>query len=72
VKLNSADFQKGGFDLPDCVQVARWLAEEKIDLLEVSGGTYEQPKLFGYQGRTETAAEPQRASTRKREAYFLE
>jgi 2,4-dienoyl-CoA reductase-like NADH-dependent reductase (Old Yellow Enzyme family) len=72
VKLNSADFQKGGFDLPDCVQVARWLAEEKIDLLEVSGGTYEQPKLFGYEGRAETAAEPQRASTRRREAYFLE
>jgi 2,4-dienoyl-CoA reductase-like NADH-dependent reductase (Old Yellow Enzyme family) len=72
VKLNSADFQKGGFDLPDCVRVAQWLAEESIDLLEVSGGTYEQPRLFGYQGRSETAAEPQRASTRRREAYFLE
>jgi 2,4-dienoyl-CoA reductase-like NADH-dependent reductase (Old Yellow Enzyme family) len=72
VKLNSADFQKGGFDLPDCVRVAGWLAEEQIDLLEVSGGTYEQPKLFGYQGRAASAAEPQRASTRRREAYFLE
>ena len=72
VKLNSADFQKGGFDLPDCVRVAGWLAEERVDLLEVSGGTYEQPKLFGYQGRADTAAEPQRASTRRREAYFLE
>jgi 2,4-dienoyl-CoA reductase-like NADH-dependent reductase (Old Yellow Enzyme family) len=72
VKLNSADFQKGGFDLQDCVRVAGWLAEEKIDLLEVSGGTYEQPRLFGYQGRAATAAEPQRASTRRREAYFLE
>jgi 2,4-dienoyl-CoA reductase-like NADH-dependent reductase (Old Yellow Enzyme family) len=72
VKLNSADFQKGGFDLPDCVQVARWLAEERVDLLDISGGTYEQPRLFGYQGRAETAAEPQRASTRAREAYFLD
>ena len=72
VKLNSADFQKGGFDLPDCVRVAGWLAGEKIDLLEVSGGTYEQPKLLGYEGRAETAAEPQRASTRQREAYFLD
>lgn len=72
VKLNSADFQKGGFDLPDCVRVAGWLAEENIDLLEVSGGTYEQPQLFGYQGRAASAAEPQRASTRRREAYFLD
>jgi 2,4-dienoyl-CoA reductase-like NADH-dependent reductase (Old Yellow Enzyme family) len=72
VKLNSADFQKGGFDLPECVQVARWLAEERVDLLEISGGTYEQPQLFGYEGRAASAAEPQRASTRRREAYFLE
>ena len=72
VKLNSADFQKGGFDLPDCIQVAKWLAEERVDLLEVSGGTYEQPRLFGHEGRAGTAAEPQRASTRRREAYFLE
>jgi 2,4-dienoyl-CoA reductase-like NADH-dependent reductase (Old Yellow Enzyme family) len=72
VKLNSADFQKGGFDLPDCVRVAEWLAAEQVDLLEVSGGTYEQPKLFGYAGRSATAAEPARASTRRREAYFLE
>jgi 2,4-dienoyl-CoA reductase-like NADH-dependent reductase (Old Yellow Enzyme family) len=72
VKLNSADFQKGGFDLPDCVQVAGWLAAEQIDLLELSGGTYEQPKLFGYAGRAATAAEPARESTRRREAYFLE
>jgi 2,4-dienoyl-CoA reductase-like NADH-dependent reductase (Old Yellow Enzyme family) len=72
VKLNSADFQKGGFDLEDCVQVAKWLAAERIDLLEISGGTYEQPQLFGYAGRAATAHEPQRASTRQREAYFLD
>lgn len=72
VKLNSADFQKGGFDLPDSVRVAKWLEAEGVDLLEISGGTYEQPKLFGYAGRDDTAAEPQRASTRQREAYFLE
>jgi 2,4-dienoyl-CoA reductase-like NADH-dependent reductase (Old Yellow Enzyme family) len=72
VKLNSADFQKGGFDLPDAARVAGWLAEERIDLLEISGGTYEQPRLFGHAGRAASAAEPQRASTRHREAYFLE
>jgi 2,4-dienoyl-CoA reductase-like NADH-dependent reductase (Old Yellow Enzyme family) len=72
VKLNSADFQQGGFDLPDCVRVAGWLEEEGIDLLEISGGTYEQPRLFGHAGRAASAAEPQRDSTRRREAYFLE
>jgi 2,4-dienoyl-CoA reductase-like NADH-dependent reductase (Old Yellow Enzyme family) len=72
VKLNSADFQKGGFELADSVRVAEWLAAENIDLLEVSGGTYEQPRLFGYEGRKQSASEPPRASTRRREAYFLE
>ena len=72
VKLNSADFQNGGFDLPDCVRVAGWLAEERIDLLEISGGTYEQPQLLGHAGRAADAAEPQRARQRRREAYFLD
>lgn len=66
VKLNSADFQKGGFSLSDCVSVARWLSEDGIDLLEISGGTYEQLSLMGVEP-TEV-----RESTRKREAYFIE
>lgn len=66
VKLNSADFQKGGFSLEDCIKVARWLGEDGVDLLEISGGTYEQLSLIG--------VEPTdvRESTRKREAYFIE
>ncbi|RBP51297.1 NADH:flavin oxidoreductase/NADH oxidase family protein [Arenicella xantha] len=65
-KLNSADFQKGGFSVEECIQVATWLAEDSLDLLEISGGNYEQLSLLG--------AEPQdvRDSTRKREAYFLD
>jgi len=72
VKLNSADFQKGGFDFHDSLQVARWLEQAGIDLLEISGGTYEQPKLLGVAGLE--AEEPQavRASTRAREAYFVD
>ncbi len=66
VKLNSADFQKGGFTIEDSAQVARWLEEDGIDLIELSGGTYEQMSFVnGAQG-------PQRDSTVKREAYFLE
>lgn len=64
VKLNSADFQQGGFDLEDCKKVAHWLGREKIDLLEVSGGTYES---LVWMDNSE-----QRDSTIQREAYFLE
>jgi 2,4-dienoyl-CoA reductase-like NADH-dependent reductase (Old Yellow Enzyme family) len=66
VKLNSADFQKGGFSLEDCITVASWLGEDGVDLLEISGGTYEQLSLIG--------VEPTdvRESTRKRDAYFIE
>ncbi len=42
-------------------------------LLEISGGTYEQPKYFGHTGSADTAVSeaPQRESTKQREAYFL-
>ncbi len=66
VKLNSSDFQKGGFSFEECVQVAQWLGEEGIDLLEISGGNYEQLSLLGM------PAQEVRDSTRKREAYFIE
>lgn len=73
VKLNSADFQKGGFDLEDSAQVTTWLAQEGIDLLEISGGTYEQIRLLGHSGDESQAENPNvRASTRQREAYFLQ
>ena len=71
VKLNSDDFRKGGFTHEDCLQVVQLLNGEGIDLLEISGGTYEQPRLLGFEGRAEDAT-PLRESTRKREAYFLE
>lgn len=71
IKLNSDDFRKGGFSHEDCLQVVEWLNDEGIDLLEVSGGTYEQPKLLGFEGKSETVA-PARESTRQREAYFID
>ncbi|MCL6414114.1 NADH:flavin oxidoreductase/NADH oxidase family protein [Aestuariirhabdus sp. Z084] len=66
VKLNSADFQRGGFSHEDSLQVASWLEEAGIDLLEISGGTYEQLSLLGMEPNEV------RESTRKREAYFIE
>ena len=68
VKLNSSDFQKGGFTHEDSAQVARWLCDEGLDLLEISGGTYEQAALFGRPAEGEKKAE----STLRREAFFLE
>jgi 2,4-dienoyl-CoA reductase-like NADH-dependent reductase (Old Yellow Enzyme family) len=65
-KLNSADFQKGGFSFDECITVAKWLAEDGLDLLEISGGTYEQASMLDL----DTAEV--RESTRQREAYFLE
>jgi 2,4-dienoyl-CoA reductase-like NADH-dependent reductase (Old Yellow Enzyme family) len=62
VKLNSADFQRGGFSEDDSRDVVAALAQEAVDLIEVSGGNYESPAMSG------SAA----ASTRTREAYFLE
>jgi 2,4-dienoyl-CoA reductase-like NADH-dependent reductase (Old Yellow Enzyme family) len=71
VKLNSADFQRGGFAFEESLQVAVWLEAAGIDLLEISGGTYEQPKMMGIAGlEPVTGALP--ASTVAREAYFLD
>ena len=73
VKLNSADFQKGGFSAEDSSKVASMLSDAKIDLLEISGGTYEQPRLLGLDT---VSINPKRSEIRKestiaREAYFL-
>jgi len=72
VKLNSADFQKGGFGFEDSLRVAQWLERAGIDLLEVSGGTYEQPKLVGIEGLESEDPQAVKHSTRLREAYFAD
>ena len=51
VKLNSTDFQKGGFT-----------EAESRNVVEINGGNYESPAMSG----------PAAASTRAREAYFLD
>jgi 2,4-dienoyl-CoA reductase-like NADH-dependent reductase (Old Yellow Enzyme family) len=65
VKLNSADFQRGGFTEEESMEVICALEAEGVDLLEISGGTYEKPAVTG-------AIREMRASTLAREAYFLE
>lgn len=63
VKMNSADFQRGGFSEDDARQVVQLLNGEGLDLLELSGGSYESPAM---QGRTADGR------TLAREAFFLE
>ncbi len=67
VKLNSADFQRGGFTEEDSGAVVKALEAEGIDLLEISGGNYENPLMVG-SGEMNAIA---RESTKLREAYFL-
>lgn len=63
VKINSADFQRGGFDLDDAHKVVQMLNPLGVDVIEISGGNYEAPAM---QGRTADGR------TLAREAYFLE
>lgn len=65
VKLNSADFQRGGFGEDESIEVVQALAEEGIDLLEISGGTYASAAMLGVDPSL-------KESTRQREAYFLD
>ena len=63
VKLNSADFQRGGFDADDAGRVIAMLEPLGVDLVELSGGSYESPAMAG---------RPTDGRTAGREAYFLE
>jgi len=66
VKLNSADFQRGGITEEDVIAVFKAIDAAGIDLIEVSGGTYEAPAMAG------AKEEKRQASTIAREAYFLD
>jgi 2,4-dienoyl-CoA reductase-like NADH-dependent reductase (Old Yellow Enzyme family) len=62
IKLNSADFQKGGFSEEESIEVVKILSKEGIDLIEISGGTYEAPAMMG----------KRKKSTIIREVYFMD
>ncbi|EBA10587.1 NADH:flavin oxidoreductase/NADH oxidase family protein [Roseobacter sp. CCS2] len=60
IKMNSADFQKGGFEGDEAYDLIAALSAEGIDLIEISGGNYESPAMTGVKQST------------TREAYFLD
>lgn len=63
-KLNSSDFQKGGFSHEESIAVARMLQHEGIDFLEISGGNFEAPVSYQHSSH--------QTSSEAREAYFLD
>ncbi|WP_180165219.1 NADH:flavin oxidoreductase/NADH oxidase family protein [Acinetobacter sp. YH12049] len=66
VKLNSADFQRGGISEADVIEVFKAIDSAGIDMIEISGGSYEAPAMAG------AKEEKRKASTIAREAYFLD
>jgi len=72
VKLNSADFQKGGFSFVDCTEVVKWLAQHQVDLIEISGGNYEQARMMDLGGIEERDVSGLPPATKAREAYFAD
>lgn len=63
IKINSADFQRGAFTEEESLEVIDILSNEGIDMIEVSGGTYERSAMMGHSLKE---------STKQREAYFAD
>lgn len=61
IKINSVEFQKGGFDAAECKELCAALEANRLDFVELSGGTYEE---LGFVHKKD--------STKKREAFFLD
>lgn len=61
IKINSVEFQKGGFDAAECKELCAALEANRLDFVELSGGTYEE---IGFVHKKD--------STKRREAFFLD
>ncbi|KAJ5987850.1 FMN-linked oxidoreductase [Penicillium waksmanii] len=68
VKLNSADHSAA--NLEDTITQIRLLVDAGIDFLEVSGGTYENPRMVD--GDKPAISQTKSARTAAREAFFLD
>lgn len=68
IKLNSADVSSSG-STADVLAQIRLLAEIGIDFIEISGGSYEDPKMLELDSTNKQALESKKSS---REAFFLD
>ncbi|WP_026147818.1 NADH:flavin oxidoreductase/NADH oxidase family protein [Robiginitomaculum antarcticum] len=66
VKLNSSDFQRGGFDTDDARAVVAMLNHKAVDFIEFSGGSYESAAMAGH------SADGRVTRSMERELYFAE
>ncbi|OMP81690.1 NADH oxidase [Diplodia seriata] len=74
VKLNSADHQTAEA-LRDSIEQIEAIAEAGIDFLEISGGSYEDPRMMADANYDDVEADPSdqsKPSTAAREAFFLD
>ena len=75
IKLNSVDASQSE-STEDSIEQVRLLVNAGIDFIEVSGGSYENPRMAstGVQAETPSPSSTtgMKASTLKREAFFLE
>ncbi|OJJ85005.1 NADH:flavin oxidoreductase/NADH oxidase family protein [Aspergillus glaucus CBS 516.65] len=69
IKLNSADHSSDNFE--DTMTQIKLLTETGIDFLEVSGGSYSDPKMMGYSDQSQLEQPQQPTRTSAREAFFL-
>jgi 2,4-dienoyl-CoA reductase-like NADH-dependent reductase (Old Yellow Enzyme family) len=69
VKLNSADFQRGGFSAEDAQLVVEMLNELAVDLVELSGGSYEAPAMQGQARDGRTLARDSQDCQNARDGY---
>ncbi|MCP2365419.1 2,4-dienoyl-CoA reductase-like NADH-dependent reductase (Old Yellow Enzyme family) [Nonomuraea thailandensis] len=72
VKLNTADFQRGGFQQEDALRVVELLGEHPVDLVELSGGSAERPVMHGVLDERPVMHGVLDERTLAREAYFLD
>lgn len=71
VKINSSDFQRGGFDDNDLHYFVKQLNGCQLDFLEISGGSYENAVMITGHPPEDAGTEAKKASTIAREAYFF-
>jgi 2,4-dienoyl-CoA reductase-like NADH-dependent reductase (Old Yellow Enzyme family) len=53
LKLNASDFQRGGIDTEEALGTVEALSGSTIDVLEVSGGTFESAAMLGVRGKSD-------------------
>ena len=64
IKINAADFQRGGFTEEESIEILQLLDAEGMDLIEISGGSYERPAMM--------MGNIKKQSTFAREVYFMD